>query len=145
MIRSIAAKLQAWLEARFGVRVPIVERESAGGDAAIVLGGYGAGDPYAGNTTVDDLALAGFRRADNGEALAIRFSFSVHQESGQCDSWEVEIAGALEGERDDLIALFDPRQRNGWFSDRMTPTLRFNGTVVPLYYRGGISSSGRGS
>ena len=112
--------------------MPIVDREHAGGDAAIVLSGYGAGGFYDGNTTVDDLALAGFRRPDNGERLAIQFSFSVHQESGQCDSWDVEIDGAPDGERDELAALFDPRQRKDSFNDHMTPTLRFNGTAVPL-------------
>jgi hypothetical protein len=132
LIRAIAEKLQAWLEAQFGVRVPVVDRADANNDAAIVLGRYGAGGFYDGNTTVDDLALAGFRRPDNGKPLAIKFSFSVHQESGQCDSWDVEIDGAAGGERDALIALFDPRQRKGSFNDHMTPTLRFNGTAVPL-------------
>ena len=112
--------------------MPIVEGAPAGGEAAIVLGGYGAGDLYTGNTTVDDVALVGFRRPDSGEPLAIRFTFSVHQESGQCDSWDVEIDGALDRERDELVALFHPRQRRGGFNDHMTPTLRFNGTAVPL-------------
>lgn len=132
VIREIAEKLQAWLEARFGVRVPIVDGAYAAGDASIVLGGYGAGDIYRGSTTVDDLALAGFHRPDNGNLLAIKLSLSVHQESGQCDSWDVEIDGAADGERDGLIALFDPGQRNGSFNNHMTPTLRFNGTTVPL-------------
>ena len=135
MIRALAEKLQAWLEARFGVRVPIVDRAPANTDTAIVLGGYGAGGFYDGNTTVDDLALAGFRRPDNGYLLAIKLSVSVHQESGQCDSWEVEIDGAADSERDALIALFDPRQRKGSLSDHMTPTLRFNGTAIPLQRR----------
>ena len=135
VIREIAEKLQAWLETRFGVRVPIVDHTYAGGDASIVLGRYGAGGFYDGNTTVDDLALAGFHRPDNSNLLAIKFSFSVHQESGQCDSWDVEIDGAADGERDGLIALFDPRQRNGSFNDHMTPTLRFNGAAVPLQRR----------
>ena len=112
--------------------MPIVDREHAGGDAAIVLSGYGAGGFYDGNTTVDDVALEGFRRSDNSNLLTIKFSISVHQESGQCDGWEVEIAGALDGERDGLTALFDPRQRKGSFNDHMTPTLRFNGIAVPL-------------
>lgn len=132
LIRPIAEKLQAWLETRFGVRVPILDRADANGDAAIVLGGYGAGDMYQGHTTADDVALAGFRRPDNGERLEIKFTFAVHEESGQCDSWDVEIDGALDGERDVLIALFDPRQRTDSFNDHMTPTLRFNGTAVPL-------------
>jgi hypothetical protein len=42
------------------------------------------------------------------------------------------IDGALDGERDELIALFDPRQRTGSFNNDITPTLRFNGTTVPL-------------
>jgi hypothetical protein len=112
--------------------VPIVDREHAGGDGAIVLSGYGAGGFYDGNTTVDDLALVGFRRPDTGTLLAIKFSFSLHQESGQCDCWAVEIAGALDGERAGLTALFDPRQRKGSFNEHMTPTLRFNGAAVPL-------------
>jgi hypothetical protein len=132
VIHAIAEKLQDWLEARFAVRVPIVDRECAGGDASIVLGGYGAGGFYDGNTTVDDLALAGFHRPDNGNLLAIKFSLSVHQESGQCDSWDVEIDGALDSERAEVTALFDPRQRKDSFNDHMTPTLRFNGTTVPL-------------
>jgi len=132
LIRAIAENLQAWLQTRFGVRVPIVERADAQNDGAIVLGGYGAGGFYDGNTTVDDLALAGFRRPDSGAPLAIKFSVSVHQESGQCDSWDVEIDGAQDRERDELVALFDPSQRRGSFNDHMTPTLRFNGTAVPL-------------
>jgi len=124
--------LQAWLETRFGVRVPVVARADANNDAAIVLGGYGAGGFYDGNTTVDDLALAGFHRPDNGALLAIKFSLSVHQESGQCDSWDVEIDDARDGERDELVALFHPSQREGSFNNHMTPTLRFNGTDVPL-------------
>ena len=112
--------------------MPIIDREHAGGVAAIVLSGYGAGGFYDGNTTVDDLALTDFRRPDNQNGLAIQFSFSVHQESGQSDSWNVEIDGALDSERGELIALFDPRQRKGSFNDHMTPTLRFNGTAVPL-------------
>ena len=112
--------------------MPIVGGDHAGGVAAIVVSGYGAGGFYDGNTTVDDVALVGFRRTDNGEPLAMKFSFSEHQESGQCDSWDVEIDGALDGERDELIGLFHPRQRKGWFNDHMTPTLRFNGTAVPL-------------
>lgn len=112
--------------------MPIVEGANAGSGASIVLGGYGAGGFYDGNTTVDDLALTEFRRPDNQNRLAIKFSLSVHQESGQCDSWDVEIDGALDSERGELIALFDPRQRKGSFNDHMTPTLRFNGIAVPL-------------
>jgi hypothetical protein len=112
--------------------VPIVDREHSGGDPAIVLGGYGAGGFYDGNTIVRDLALTDFGRPDSQNRLAIKFSFSVHQESGQCDSWDVDIDGALDGERDELIALFDPRQRRDGFNDHMTPTLRFNGIAVPL-------------
>jgi len=73
-----------------------------------------------GNTTVDDLALAGFHRPDSGDPLAIKFSFSVHQESGQCDSWDVEIDGAQdreEGERqpadDDAEARRGSEGRDG--------------------------------
>jgi hypothetical protein len=132
VIRAIAEKLQAWLEARFGIGVPVLDRANTGADAAIVLSGYGAGDLYSGNATADDVALLRFRRPDNGEPLAIKFSFAEHQESGQCDCWEVEIDGALDGERDELIALFDPRQRTGSFNNDITPTLRFNGTTVPL-------------
>ena len=112
--------------------MPIVDREHSGGDPAIVLSGYGAGGFYDGYATVDDLALTDFGRPDNQNQLAIKFSFSVHQESGQCDSWNVEIDGALDSERGELIALFDPRQRRGGFNDHMTPTLRFNGIAVPL-------------
>jgi len=132
VIRAIAQKLQAWLEARFGVRVPIVDHANAGGDAAIVLSGYGSGNLYSGNTTADDVALLRFRRPDNGEPLAIQFSFAEHQESGQCDCWEVAIAGALDSERSELIAIFDPRQRTGSFNNDMTPTLRFNEITFPL-------------
>jgi len=135
MIRAIAEKLQALLEAWFGVRVPILDRADANDGAAIVLGGYGAGGFYDGNTTVDELALAGFHRPDNGDLLAVKFSIAVHQESGQCDSWDVEIDGAQDRERDELVALFDPRQREGSFNDHMTPTLRFNATAVPLQRR----------
>ena len=112
--------------------MPIVDREHSGGNPAIVLSGYGAGGFYEGNTTVRDLALTHFHRPGNGKQLAIKFSFSVHQESGQCDSWDVEIDGALDSERGELIALFDPRQRKGSFNDHMTPTLQFNGIAVPL-------------
>jgi 4-hydroxy-tetrahydrodipicolinate synthase len=37
LIRAIAENLQAWLETRFAVRVPIVERADANGERAIVL------------------------------------------------------------------------------------------------------------
>jgi hypothetical protein len=135
VIRSIAEKLQAWLEARFDLRVPIADRVCTNDDAAIVIGRYGAGDLYTGNTIVDDVELVGLRRPGNDQPLAIKFTLAVHQESGQCDAWDVEIDGALDSERDELIALFDPRQRKGWFSDTMTPTLRFNGTALPLQRR----------
>ena len=35
MIRAIAEKIKAWLEARFGIAVPIVDRPPANNDAAI--------------------------------------------------------------------------------------------------------------
>jgi len=112
--------------------VPIGDREHAGGDAAIVLSAYSAGGFYDGNTTADDVALVRFRRPDNGKPLSIKFSFAEHQESGQCDCWEVAIDGALASERGGLIAVFDPGQRTGSFNNDITPTLRFNGTAVPL-------------
>lgn len=140
LIEPFAAKLQAFIEQRFGVRVPIVRAKSEPavpadakpGVPAIVLAGYGFGDIYSGGTTVQNLVLEKFVRPGTNETFVVRFELSEHEWSGQCDAWRITISGAREDEREPLLEMFHRKHRDGHWGANPYCTIDFNGVNTDL-------------
>ena len=133
--KDIAEKLQLFLEARFGVRVPIVvtaEYRKGFATPTIWVQRTAIADPDGGTDLTEELSLQEFVRPDNKESLKLQFGYHQVGPSSAIDQWEVRVSGADEADRHVLYDLFDARtwkQATGWggWDTRLVPAFEYNG------------------
>lgn len=122
-ITARADALRVWLEQRLGVAVAVVESGKPYEGAAIVITHSYYSDMYSGGPYVDVLEF-------RGAELSVRFEMWVHDLSGQCDRWELDVRGAREDDMASLGDIFHPRHRSGHWGNHATVEYMFNGRKV---------------
>lgn len=129
-IRATAEQLQALIAERFGWQLPIVKYD-AQPRPAVVIDHDNHGDMYSGATTVHILSVDG-TRPDTGEHFRLYFRFAVHEWSGQCDAWSLDITGTRPGEDAAFRELFSPAEYSGYWNNHVSAECIVNGTAVPF-------------
>lgn len=124
MLELFAPKLQSL----YGP-VPVVTNPSAAlNPPYLFCSSWSGGDPYSGTTSSVNLRLE-VQRPETG-LLRIKFDYALHELSGQCDEWRVEVNGAVDSEREALWVLFHPRQQRHHWNEHISPAFKFNGAEV---------------
>jgi hypothetical protein len=125
VIETLAPKLQSLLAELFAMQLPIVgDQDEAGAAAMIRVHRYSSGDMYSGYSMAERISLEGCA------PLALSFTYSLHELSGQCDDWTLEISGAPDASRPRFAEAFHPRQQTSWWNQNISPSFRFDGTEV---------------
>src|SRR5688500_15518150 len=112
-IEAIAKNLQAFVRKQFGLEVPIVKTETDAKNT-IVWTNYGGGDMYSGATSSHEIKLALLR---SEAPLEVRFSYTLHELSGQVDDWTVRLTGATPADVEGLSAVFSPTQNPDYWNN----------------------------
>lgn len=128
-IDKIAQNLQAFVRERFAVEVPIVKASLPGPTATIVIDSAGYGDMYSGPVTMVLLALT-MPPPETGAALSVRFSYALHEWSGQVDQWEVHVEGVTPADVVALSEVFSPTQNTNHWNNHVGPVLYVNGRAA---------------
>ncbi|HEY1546539.1 MAG TPA: hypothetical protein VGG28_01900 [Kofleriaceae bacterium] len=125
MVEALAEKLQDLLRELLATSIPIVRNQhEPGATAALRVNSGSYGDPYSGSWTSERISL------DGCAPLKLVFTYSLHELSGQCDDWTLEISGAPEASRLRFAELFRPRQQTNYWNQNISPSFRFNGVDV---------------
>jgi hypothetical protein len=108
---EIGSRLSNHLHDRYGVEVAVVRDAVAAPPCVHLQSTEPAwGDPYSGYLRPYRATLDGFvPPGGDGHPLVVIVDFTVHDLSGQTDTWDVTVRGAPLEERSRYEALFDAR------------------------------------
>jgi hypothetical protein len=124
VVETLAVKLQALLSELFAMQLPIVRGDDLGAAAVIRVRSGSYGDMYSGYSLSERISLEGCA------PLSLSFTYSLHELSGQCDDWTLEISGAPEASRSRFAEVFHPRQQTNYWNQNISPVFRFDGADV---------------
>ena len=110
LVDAIARELQAFLDDRLGLRVPIRTARPARGGRYLLVERSGHADPWMGGGWTASVQLLKCARPDTHEVLEVQL---------RCDStegvatWNAVVSGALEREQAVFERIFDPSRYKG--------------------------------
>jgi hypothetical protein len=129
--------LQNILQELFGVEIPIIYQDTRNDVAynsiahIIHFTSYEAlKDPYSGGTDRWTVLLRNFVRPDNTEPLNVMLEYGIHDLSGQFDSWEGEVSGALETEKQIFLDYLNPNLWDFYLANYPQIKTVLNGEII---------------